>query len=85
MKNIGNYESVHSVNPLYFIIGEVDGYIEKSNWNKYLIFAFANKNKEVLTKNKELWYEIRFFLKKKKMINQVNTEKIHENQIQLRW
>ena len=61
MKNIGNYESVHSVNPLYFIIGEVDGYIEKSNWNKYLIFAFANKNKEVLTKNKELWYEIRFF------------------------
>ena len=31
MKNIGNYESVHSVNPLYFIIGEVDGYIEKSN------------------------------------------------------
>ena len=31
MKNIGNYESGHSVNPLYFIIGEVDGYIEKSN------------------------------------------------------
>ena len=31
MKNIGNYESVHSVNPLYFIIGEVDGYIEKIN------------------------------------------------------
>ena len=25
-----------------------------------------------------------FFKKKKKMINQVNTEKIHENQIQLR-
>ena len=31
MKNIGNYESGHSVNPLYFIIREVDGYIEKSN------------------------------------------------------
>ena len=64
MKNIGNYESGHSVNPLYFIIGEIDGYIEKSNWNKYLIFAFVNKNKEVLTKNKELSYEIKFFKKK---------------------
>ena len=66
MKNIGNYESGHSVNPLYFIIGEVDGYIEKSNWNKYFIFAFVNKNKEVLTKNKELSYEIKFFFKKNK-------------------
>ena len=24
IKNIGDYESVHSVNPLYFIIGEID-------------------------------------------------------------
>ena len=29
MKNIGDYESIHSVNPLYLIIGEVDGYIEE--------------------------------------------------------
>ena len=25
IKNIGGYESIHSVNPLYLIIGEVDG------------------------------------------------------------
>ena len=25
IKNIGDYESIHSVNPLYFIIGKVDG------------------------------------------------------------
>ena len=31
MKNIGDYESIHSVNPLYLIIGKVDGYIEESN------------------------------------------------------
>ena len=47
-RNIGDYESVHSVNSLYFIIGEVDGYIEENNGNKYLVFASADKNKEVL-------------------------------------
>ena len=31
MKNIGDYESIHSVNPLYLIIDKVDGYIEESN------------------------------------------------------
>ena len=25
IKNIGDYESIHSVNPLYFIIGKVNG------------------------------------------------------------
>ena len=28
-KNISDYESIHSSNPLYFIAGEVDGYIKK--------------------------------------------------------
>ena len=28
-KNISDYESIHSANPLYFITGEVDGYIKK--------------------------------------------------------
>ena len=29
IEHIGDYESIHSVNPLYIIFGEVDGYIEK--------------------------------------------------------
>ena len=37
MKNIDDYENIHSVNPLYFIISKVS--IEESNWNKYLVFA----------------------------------------------
>ena len=37
IKNTGDYEGIHSVDPLYFIIGEVDGYIEERNRNKYLI------------------------------------------------
>ena len=29
IKNIAGYESIHSVNPLYFIIDKIDGYIEE--------------------------------------------------------
>ena len=29
IKSISDYESINSVNRLYFIIGEVDGYIEE--------------------------------------------------------
>ena len=50
MKNIGDYESIYSVNPLYFIIGEVDGYIEEKNGDKYFEFAYTNKNKDALNK-----------------------------------
>ena len=32
------------------MIGEVDGYIEENNENKYLIFASTDKNKKVLEK-----------------------------------
>ena len=39
------YENISSVNLLYLIIGEVDGYIEKSSRNKYLISASTDKNK----------------------------------------
>ena len=59
IKYFGDYESIHSINPLYFIVGEVDGCIEESNGNKYLIFASTDKNKEVLKKYRELWDEIK--------------------------
>ena len=42
MKNIGSYESIHSVNPLYLIVAKVDGHIEEKNGNKCLIFASAD-------------------------------------------
>ena len=38
---------------LYF--NNVDGYIEKGNGNKYLVFASIDKNKEELYKYTELW------------------------------
>ena len=44
-KSVDDYESIHSVNPLYLIIDKVDGYIQENNANKYLIFASTDKNK----------------------------------------
>ena len=64
-KKIDVYENIHSVNPVYLIIGEVNGYIKKSNKNKYLAFAFTNKTKEVLTKYTKLWYEIKYLIIRK--------------------
>ena len=63
IKNISDYENIYDVNPLYFIIIEVDGYIEEKNASKYLIFASTDKNKELLTKYTELWNEIKYLIK----------------------
>ena len=53
------YVNIHSVNPLYRIIGEADGSIKESNGNKYLTFADTDKNKEVLEKYTKLLDEIK--------------------------
>ena len=56
LKKVDVYENIHSVNPLYLIIGKVDGYIEEKNESKYLVFdSTDDKNKELLKKFTELW------------------------------
>ena len=55
IKKIDDYENIHSVNPLYLMIGEVDGHIEEKNESKYLVFDSTDENKEVLKKYTELW------------------------------
>ena len=52
-------KNIYSVNPLYLIIGEVDGHIEEKNESKYLVFDSAGENRKVLKKYKELWDEIK--------------------------
>ena len=64
IKRINDYGNVNSVNLLYLIIVEVDGYIEGSsteenNGNKYLIFASTEKNKKLLEK---LWDKIKYHI-----------------------
>ena len=46
------------------MVGEVDGFIEGRNENKYLIFSSTDGNKEVLEKYIKLWDEIKFLIKK---------------------
>ena len=64
IKSFSDYNSINSVNLLYFIIGEVYGYIEEKNRNRYLVFPSTDKNKEVLTKCTELWGEIKSLIDK---------------------
>ena len=52
-------KSLDNENSLYLIFVNVDGYVEGSNEDKYLIFATTDKNKEALENYTELWVEIK--------------------------
>ena len=52
IKKIGDCENIYSVNPLYLIIGKVDGHIKE---NKYLVFDSTDENEDVFKKYTELW------------------------------
>ena len=54
-KKTDDYENIHSVNPLYLMIGKVDGFIEEKNGSEYLVFDYTHENKEVFTRYTELW------------------------------
>ena len=57
-----DHVKINSINPLYLIIGEVDGYIEENNGNKYLTFTSTDKNKKVLEKYTKVWDEIKYHI-----------------------
>ena len=55
-----DHVNIDCENSLYLVFNNVDGYIIKeNNEDKYLNFAFTNKNKEVLQKQTKLWNEIK--------------------------
>ena len=64
IKNDSKYVNIHSVNPLYFIVDKVDGFIEEKEGNKYLNFAFTDNNTEVLKKYAEIWNGIKNLIEK---------------------
>ena len=53
------YAKINSVNPLYLLIGKMNGYFEEINGNKYLTLGPTNEKKEIMKKYKELWSKIR--------------------------
>ena len=44
---------------MYLIFGEVNGYFEQINGNKYLTLVPTNETKEKIKKYEELWIKIR--------------------------
>ena len=47
--------NINSVNALYLVIGEIDGFIEEKNGSKYLKIALTDSNNGVLKKYAEIW------------------------------
>ena len=56
--------SINSVNPLYLRIGELDGYVEEKEGDKYLNIALTDSIIEVLKKYAEVWSGIKDQIKK---------------------
>ena len=46
VKKIDGYQSIYSVNPLCLRINHASGYIEETNWDRYLIFGSAGETKK---------------------------------------
>ena len=57
IKNIGDYNNINSVNPLYLMINEhfECNSIEEKNENKYLVLDEIDENIEVLNKYEKVW------------------------------
>ena len=70
IKKLSDFESIHSVNPLYLIIKYATGYFKEKIDEKYLILDSTKKYKEVfsgiiseiktLNDRKELFYEEKY-------------------------
>ena len=58
IKQIGDCENNHSVNPLYLLVNHASWYIEEKNGNKYLIFD-SRDNKRVTKKYSDVWSRIK--------------------------
>ena len=63
---------INSVNPLYFLVHRIGGFIEEKRGNKYLNIAFTDSNNEVLKKYAEVWSGI------KDQIEKINNDKLKE-------
>ena len=56
--------NVNSVNPLYFMINKIDGFIEEKHGDKYLSIASTDRNSEVLKKYSDVWSGIKDYIEK---------------------
>ena len=68
IKNFGDCENIHSVNPLDLMIHSATGYFKEQNGEKYLILDSTEKYEEIFLKIKKklkrLMVEKSYFMKK---------------------
>ena len=57
--------NINSVNLLYLLIGQLDGFIEEQEGSKYLNISLTYNNNDVLIKYTEVWRGIKDQIKKK--------------------
>ena len=53
------YLKIYSVNPVYLIFSNVNGYFEKINKSRYSALVPGNERKEKINKYEELWSKVR--------------------------
>ena len=56
--------NINSVNPLYLLIDEIDGFIEEKEEEKYLNISLTNSNNEVLKNMLKFGMELKTALQK---------------------
>ena len=56
--------NINSVNPLYLLISELDGFIEEKEGSRYLNISLRFNNNDVLVKFAEVWRGIKDQIKK---------------------
>ena len=56
--------NINSVNPLYLLIDELDGFLEEKGGSKYLNISLTYNNNDVLIKYAEVWSGIKDQIKK---------------------
>ena len=76
IKKDDDYESIYTVNPLYFHVNHANGYTEGKNGNKYLVFDDpVIENKELPKKYVNVWdgikNEIKTMLVKKMIMKKI--------------
>ena len=54
---------IYSENLLYLIFRNINGYFEKINESRYLTLVPTNESKEKIKQDKELWNNLRDFIK----------------------
>ena len=74
--------AINSVNPLYLIVHEVDGFTENKEGSKCLNIDFTGSNSEVLKKHAEIWSGIKDQIKK---INNCKSEEYGKDYMKIKF